>query len=324
MKKTLFLFWTAVILLQPGCSEKSDKVVLKLAHTLDMTHPVHKAMVFWGERLAEESQGEITLEIFPNGQLGSERECIEQVQLGIIDITKTSTAPLEGFVPKMGVFSVPYVFRDSGHYWKVLNGEIGQEVKSAGVKVKLYGLTFYDSGSRSFYTTKRPVHSPADLKGLKIRVQQSNTAMEMVKAMEGAPITMAWGELYTSLQQGVVDGAENNPPSFETSRHYEVCKYYSIDEHSRVPDIVLITADFWDKLSPEQQKIIQRTADESSVYQRKLWAKKTEESLGIVEQAGVEIIYPDKKPFIESVKNMHASYDGTEVGDILNRIKSVE
>jgi len=321
---TLFIILAVLQLAAGGCRKEKDVVILKLAHSVDVSHPVHKAMVYMGQRLEEESGGKITLEIFPNEQLGSERETIEQVQLGIIDMTKTSTAPLESFIPEMGVFSIPYVFRSSDHFWKVLNGPIGDEVKQSGTGVKLYGLCFYDSGSRSFYTTSKSVNSPVDLKGLKIRVQQSNTSIEMVKALSGSPTPIAWGELYTSLQQGVVDGAENNPPSFETSRHYEVCKYYTLDEHTMVPDIILINSDFWNRLTVTQQQIIQQAADESSVYQRKLWKEKTNESLRIVEQAGVEIIRPDKQPFIDAVKNMHNSYKGTETGKLLETIKTVE
>lgn len=323
MKKILALF-LIITIFYSGCSKKNDKVVLKLAHSVDVTHPVHKAMVFMGERLEEKSNGTITMDIFPNEQLGSERECIEQVQLGIIDITKTSTAPLESFIPKMGVFSIPYVFRGYDHFWKVLEGPIGDEVKQSGIGVKLYGLCFYDSGSRSFYATSKPINSPSDLQGLKIRVQQSNTAIEMVKALGGSPTPIAYGELYTSLQQGVVDGAENNPPSFETSRHYEVCRYYSLDEHTMVPDIIIINSNFWNKLTDRQKLIVQEAADESSIYQRKLWKEKTQQSLNIVKEAGVEIIHPDKTPFIKAVKQMHDSYKGTEVGQLLEKIKNVE
>jgi tripartite ATP-independent transporter DctP family solute receptor len=278
-------------------------------------------MVYMGERLEEKSDGEILLEIFPNEQLGSERECIEQVQLGIIDMTKTSTAPLESFVPKMGVFGIPYVFRDSDHFWSVLEGPIGEHIKASGRSVKLFGLCFYDSGSRSFYTTGKPVHAPSDLAGMKIRVQQSNTSIAMVKALGGSPTPIAWGELYTSLQQGVVDGAENNPPSFETSRHFEVCKYYTLDEHTMVPDIILINSDFWDKLADEQRRIIQEAANESSIYQRKLWEEKTRKSLELVTQAGVEIIRPDKSRFIEAVEAMHDSYEGSEAGELMKQIQ---
>lgn len=307
-----------------GCRRQEDALVLKLAHSLDINHPVHKAMEFMRQRLEEESGGTITMEIFPNEQLGSEREMIELVQLGIIDMTKTSTAPLESFVPEMGVFGIPYVFRDSEHMWRVLDGEIGERIKQLGERVKIFGLCYYDSGSRSFYTKDRPVHTPADLNGLKIRVQQSATAIAMVKALGAAPTPIEWGELYTALQQGVVDGAENNPPSFETSRHYEVCKYYTLDEHTRVPDIIIVNSDFWKRLTDAQRRMIQKAANESSVYQRKLWDEKTRKSLEIVTAAGVEVIVPDKAPFAEAVREMHASYRGTAVGELMDEIRQVK
>ncbi len=304
-----------------GCRDDDDTLVIKLGHSLDITHPVHKAMEFMRDRLEEESGGTITVDIFPNEQLGSEREMIELVQLGIIDMTKTSTALMENFVPEMSVFGIPYVFRSNEHMWEVLEGPVGAHVKQLGEPVKIFGLCYYDSGSRSFYTKDTPIHKPADLQGLKIRVQQSPTAIEMVKALGGSPTPIAWGELYTSLQQGVVDGAENNPPSFETSRHFEVCKYYTLDEHTRVPDIVIMNSDFWKKLTEDQRELIQKIASESSVYQRKLWEEKTNQSLAIVRGGGVEIIIPDKQPFIDAVAEMHASYAGTAVGELLEQIK---
>ncbi len=322
MKKIMILI--SMLFVLAGCSDKEDRLIVKMGHSLDISHPVHKAMVFMGDKMETYSDGKITLDIFPNEQLGSEREMIELTQLGIIDITKTSTSPLESFIPEMGVFSIPYVFEDSEHFWKVLSGPVGQRIKHSGENVKLFGLCYYDSGSRSFYTSEKKVESPEDLQGLKIRVQKSNTSIEMVKHLGGSPTPISYGELYTALQQGVVDGAENNPPSFETSRHYEICKYYTLDEHTMVPDIVIINMDFWKALSDEQREIIQKAADESALYQRQLWKEKTEESLDIVKKAGVEIIYPDKRPFMEAVGPMHDSYKGTEIGDILEEIKRTD
>ncbi|MCH9023577.1 MAG: TRAP transporter substrate-binding protein [Planctomycetes bacterium] len=250
MKSLLILTATLTCFSLMGCPQKSDQTVLKIGHGLNEQHPVHKALVFMGEKLKEKSNGKITLEIFPSEQLGSEREMIEQVQQGFLDMTKTSSSPLESFIPVMGVFSVPYVFRDHEHFWKVLKGPIGSKILQAGKEKNLIGLCYYDSGSRSFYTKDRPIMVPDDLKNpkpLKIRVQESKTSMAMVKALGAAPTPIAWGELYIALQTGIVDGAENNPPSFYTSRHYEVCNHYSLDEHSRVPDVVLISTKTWNK-----------------------------------------------------------------------------
>ncbi|NLT77575.1 MAG: TRAP transporter substrate-binding protein, partial [Planctomycetes bacterium] len=228
-----------VVGVSPAVSARPE-LVLKLAHGLPTAHPVHEAMLFMAERVAARSDGRMKVEVFPSEQLGTEKECIEALQLGYLAMTKTSSAPMEGFVPKMRIFGVPYLFRDADHLWKVLNGPIGKELLLAGEAKRLRGLCYYDAGARSFYTKDRPIETPADLTGLKIRVQNSVMSMRMVQAMGGSPTPIPWGELYTALDQGVVDGAENNAPSLRTSRHYEVCKYYILDEHTCLPDIVVI------------------------------------------------------------------------------------
>ena len=326
-KSLLVLTLTLACLTLLGCPKKSDQIVLKIGHGLDVTHPVHKALLFMGEKLREKSNGKITLEIYPSEVLGSEREMIEQVQQGFLDMTKTSSSPLESFIPGMGVFSVPYVFRDHEHFWKVLKGPIGISILKAGKEKNMIGLCYYDSGSRSFYTKDRPILKPDDLKNptpLKIRVQESKTSMAMVKALGASPTPIAWGELYTALQTGIVDGAENNPPSLYTSRHYEVCKHYSLDEHTRVPDVVLIGTKSWNKLSPEDQQILQDAANESADHERILWDKFTQESLDKIKEAGVKIYYPDKSLFREKVKSMHQSYKGTEIGSLIEEIQLVK
>ncbi len=307
-----------------GCGPKSDVTTLKLGHGLDITHPVHVAMVSMAKSLEEKSGGKIKMDIYPNEQLGSEREMAEQVQLGSIDMVKISASVLESFMPSMSVFSIPYIIRDSEHQWKVLRGPIGKEILASGESKGLKGLCYYDAGSRSFYTKDKPILSPADLVGMKIRVQQSKTAMDTVKALGASPTPIAWGELYTSLQQGMVDGAENNPPSFYTSAHYEVCKHYSLDEHSSVPDVLLISFETWNHLSEEGQKMLQDAADESSVFQQELWKEKTKESIEAVKKAGVTVHYPDKAPFMESVREMHNSYDDSEIGDFIKEIQAVD
>ena len=307
-----------------GCGKKSDVTVLKMGHALDVEHPVHKAMVFMAEKLEEKSGGKVILQIYPGEQLGSEREMIEQVQMGLLDITKVSTSPLESFIPSMSVFSVPYLFRDSEHLWNVLEGPVGKTLLQAGEEKGLKGLCYYDAGSRSFYTKEKPIMGPSDLEGMKIRVQESKTSMQMIQELGASPTPIAWGELYTSLQQGVVDGAENNPPSFYRSGHYEVCKHYSLDEHTMVPDIVLISAKTWNKLPADVQKMVQETADESVTYQKQLWKEDTEKALEMVQKNGVKIYNPDKSSFREKVKQMHESYKGTEVGKIMQEIDKVQ
>ena len=307
-----------------ACGERADVVVLKLGHSLDTGHTVHKGMVHMAERLDEISNGQMRIDIYPSGQLGGERETVELVQIGSLAMTKVSTSPLESFVPAMQLFSVPYVFRDREHFFNVLDSEIGKELLESTEVARLRGLGYYDAGSRSFYTTDKPVHSPADLNGLKIRVQKSQTSVRMVAALGGSATPISWGELYTALQQGVVDGAENNPPSFYLSRQYEVSRYYSLDEHTSVPDILLMSSRIWDDLTPQQQAWLQEAVDDSVTYQRKLWQEATDEALAAVQAAGVEVIYPDKAPFQDAVVAMKESYAGTEVADLLTRIEAVE
>jgi tripartite ATP-independent transporter DctP family solute receptor len=297
-------------------------VVLTLGHGLDQSHPVHLAIQKFADQVAEKSGGSLTVQISPNGQLGSEVECIELLQRGSLAMTKTSSGPLEAFVPSMAVFGVPYAFRDEAQFWKTLDGPIGAELLQSGEGNGLHGLCWYDAGARSFYTKSTTIDTPDDLKGLKLRVQDSRTALEMVKSLGGSPTPMNFGELYTGLQQGLVDGAENNPPSFETSRHFEVCKEYSLNEHALVPDVLLISTRWWDRLTPEQQGWIEEAALESSQFQRELWREKTAESLRVVEAAGVNVTRPDKGPFIERVQPMHDSLEGTVVGDLMDRINA--
>ena len=323
--KVFLIAMVSVMSFTFGCSgDKEEKVVLKLGHVLDVTHPVHKGMVRMAELAAERSGGKVVIEIYPSGQLGNERDLIEQVKMGMLDMVKTSTAPMEGFEKTFGVFSLPYIFRDHEHYWRVLDGAVGREMLTAAESIGLRGLCYYDAGSRSFYTKDKPINSPADLEGMKIRVMKSAAFMDTVSALGGSPTPIGWGELYTALQQGTVDGAENNPPSFYTSRHYEVCKYYSLDEHSKPPDILLVSVKRWNKLSPEVQEIVQKAADDSSVFQRKLWAEKTLESLEAVKKAGVKVSIPDKAPFVAKVRGMLKAYEGTETGELIKRIGETE
>lgn len=318
----LLLAFHAIVCMSPAALARPE-LILKLAHSLPTTHPVHEAMLFMADRVEARSEGGMKLEVFPSEQLGTEKECIEALQLGYLAMTKISSAPMEGFVPKMKIFGVPYLFRDADHFWNVLGGPIGKELLLAGESKRLRGLCYYDAGARSFYTKNRPIETPADLAGLKIRVQNSVMSMKMVQAMGGSPTPIPWGELYTAVDQGVVDGAENNAPSLRTSRHYEVCKYYILDEHTCLPDILVIGVRVWNHLTPAQQTILQEAADESVLYQRKLWAQAEEADLKVVEEAGVTVLRPDKAPFRESVRSVWQEFEGTEIGDLIRRIEEV-
>jgi tripartite ATP-independent transporter DctP family solute receptor len=308
-----------------GCSETKQHKVLKLAHGLDPSHPVHKGMEFMAQRLEEKSEGKLTIDIYPSGQLGSEQQCVELLQIGSLAITKVSAAVMEGFTPKFKALGLPYVFRSKEHSFNVFDGEIGKELLLGTEEFWIRGLCFYDAGFRSFYTIDKPINTPDDLKGLKIRVMKSQTAMEMVKALGGSPTPISWGELYTALQSGVVDGAENNPPSLFTSYHYEVCKHYSLDEHTCVPDILIMSTTVWNTLTEEEQKWLQEAADESVPVQRKFWDESVKESLEKVQEAGVTIHYPDKTKFAEKVTDLLNKYkQDKDLGDLINRIQAVQ
>lgn len=321
------LLWLIVAVLAPtiltGCGLRSDQTAIKLAHGLDVNHPVHKAMVYMDERLRVLSNGTMRLDIYPSGQLGSERELIELLQIGSLGMTKVSASPLEGFVPEMKVFSLPYLFKDNEHFWKVLESDIGRSLLVAGEPFLIRGLGYYDAGSRSFYSTERPVKGPDDLPGMKIRVMNSQTAVSMVNAMGGSATPVSWGELYTALQQGVVDGAENNPPSFYLSRHYEVSKFYTLDEHTAIPDVILVSKYVWDSLDEQQQAWLQQATDESVTFQRKLWQEATEEAMAAVIEAGVEVIRPDKSEFLNSVDEVYAQQTDPAVVATIDAIRKM-
>lgn len=318
---TIFIFLLFFFL---GCADISETTSLKLAHGLDVNHPVHKAMEYMAKRVAEKSDGKFEIEIYPSQQLGTERQCLELLQIGSLGMTKVSAAVMENFAPNIQVFSLPYIFRDRQHNYDVLDGEIGKDLLIQSEKYWLRGLTYFDAGYRSFYS-KTPIRTPADLKNKKIRVQESITAMNLVRSLGAAPTPISWGELYTALQQGVVDGAENNSPSFYTSRHYEVCKYYTLNEHTAVPDILVIGTVAWNRLSEQEQKWLQEAADEAKIYERKLWQEAEEEALKAVVAAGVEIIRPDKSLFAAETKSIFESYkDKPEQYKLIQAIQAVE
>ena len=323
MKKQI-VFITISLLLLSGCQLSKVKTI-KLAHGLDVTHSVHLALEFFGEEIHRISEGQLAVEIYPNSQLGSEREILELIQIGSLHMTKVSAATLENFAPKSKVLGLPYLFKNRAHAFRVLDGEIGQNLLEDSQRYRLKGLGYYDAGYRSFYTKERPVDHPDELKGLKIRVMESVTAMNMVRSFGGAPTPISWGELYTSLQQGVVDGAENNPPSFYLSKHYEICKYYSLNEHTYSPDVIIIGNSFWNQLNEEQQLWMSKAVNASIDFQRKLWAEHEANALEEVVKAGVEILYPEKDVFMELAQKVHEQYlQDEELKSIITQIKALE
>ena len=312
------------VFLVMSCTKITGVKTLKLAHSLDMAHPVHKGMEYMARLVSEKSGGRLKIDIYPSAQLGTERQCLELLQIGSLDMTKVSAAVLENFAPNIQVLSLPYIFKSREHAYHVLDGEVGKRLLIQGEKYWLHGLTYFDAGQRSFYA-KKPIRTPDDLKGMKIRVQESVTAMNLVRALGGAPTPISWGELYTALQQGVVDGAENNSPSLYTSHHYEVCKYYTLNEHTSVPDILVIGTVTWNHLTAQEQQWLQEAAKEATDYQRKLWQESEQEALEALKKAGVEIIIPDKSLFAEKTKSLFEDYrDRPEMYQLIQEIQAVE
>jgi len=251
---------------QRGGGSTSAQTVLKLGHGQDTKHPVHQSIEFMNKRLQELSGGTVTIDIYPSAVLGAEVQSIEQLQNGSLAMTCQSVAALENFIPSMATFSLPYVFRDAEHFWKVLDGDVGAELMQ--------------------------------------------------------PI--AWGELYSALAQGTVDGAENNPPSFFSNKHYEVCKHFSLDGHSRVPDTLLMSSKVWDQLSPQVQQWVAQAASESSEFQRELWRKDTERALEQAAAEGVEIYKVDTASFSKMVQPMLQSVENPDVKQLLKQIAEVK
>ena len=307
-----------------SCKEKSDTKMLYLAHSLPQTHPVHKGILEFKKALEKKSNGTLKVKIFPDAQLGSEREVLELLQIGSVAATKVSAATLSNFVPEYHILGIPYLFRDKEHRFSVLEGPIGKSILEKGSKFWLRGLCYYDAGSRSFYTSEKAIRTPDDLKALKIRVMNNQMAINMVNSMGGSATPLAYSELYTAIQQGVVDGAENNPPSFVSSNHYEISKYYTIDEHSSVPDVLLIATKYWDKLSEDEKIWVQEAVDESSQAQKKFRNDSVEESMKIAKEHGVEIIIPEKSLFTEKSKSVLEEFmiEYPEMATTVNEIKN--
>ena len=293
---------SALLLVSCGAPTPGSNNHLRLAHGLNTEHPVHLALEHLAAEAARLSNGSLTITVYPSEQLGSERELVELLQIGSVAMTKISASVLENFDRRFSVLSVPYLFTDREHQFAALDGPAGTTLLEGLAPMRLRGLGFYDAGSRSFYTCESAIATPADLQGLKIRTQESASAMAMVNALGASPTPISWGELYTALSQGVVDGAENNPPSFYSSRHFEVCPHYTLDEHTSVPDVLVMSSVIWSTLSPEHKAVIEQTVRSSVDYQRTLWQEATQTALDQLEAAGVTVVRPDKQPFRASVE----------------------
>lgn len=300
------------------------QIVLKASDTHPAGYPTVVAVEMMGKKLEAATNGRIKLQMFPGAVLGQEKEAVEQTQLGAIQIARISLGVVGPVVPEVNVFNMPFVFRDINHMRRVIDGAVGDELlaKVTASPAKLVALGWMDGGSRSLYT-KKPVRSPADLRGQKIRMMGNPLFVDTMNAMGGNGISMAYGEVFSALQTGVIDGAENNPPSMFTSNHYSAgAKYYTQTHHLIIPEILVMSKVAFDKLSPADQALVKKLGREAQMDQRVLWDKSVEEYSAKLKAAGVEFINIDNKPFFDATAPVRAKY-GASYADLLKKIAAV-
>ncbi|MEM7586520.1 MAG: TRAP transporter substrate-binding protein [Acidobacteriota bacterium] len=289
-------------------------------------YPTARGLRDFAEQVAQDPLlgSRIELDLQLGGVLGNEKEALEKLGFGGIQLACTSVAPLAEFSQKIGVLTLPYLFRDPDHMWSVLDGELGDELLASLESSGMVGLAWYDAGSRSFYNRERPIRRLEDLQGLKIRVQKSEIMREMVSALGASPVSLGFKEVYTNLHTGSIDGAENNVPSYRSERHFEVAGFYSYDRHSTIPDVLLINRDAWNRLMPEEQTALREAARRSSIAQRGFWREYVDEALAAVQAAGAELNeVEDILAFQAAVQPLYAKY-GARYGDLVERIRAIE
>lgn len=302
-------------------------VVYQLSDNQPADYPTTIGDLKFAELVAQRTNGRIKIDVYHSAQLFDEKSAIETAQMGGLAFCRVNAQPLSDFTKALGVLSLPYLFRDENHLWKVLNGPIGEELLKEMEANGLVGLTYYDSGSRSFYNSKRVVKTPADMKGLKIRVQQSKLMMGLVEALGASATPMPYGEVYTGLQSGVIEGAENNWPSYYSTSHYEVARYYTLDHHTRTPEILCMSKVIWDKLSAEDKKIIKQAAMESQAVQRKSWKEYEAKSIAAIKAGGKNTIteLADLSAWQKAVAKLYTTLDlGPKRDDYVKRIQAVK
>lgn len=300
----------------------TPEITLRYAENQPQDYPTTAGAYKFADMVSEKTNGRIKVEVYYGAQLGDEKSVMEQMQFGAIDFARVSLSPLAEFAPQLNVLQLPYLYRDGEHMWKVLDGKIGEDFLASVESSGLVGLSWYDAGARSFYNSKREVKTLEDLKGLNIRVQESAMMMGMVKALGANPTPMAYGEVYSGLQTGTIDGAENNWPSFESTSHFEVAKYFVLDEHTRVPEMQLISKMTADKLSADDMKIIRECAKESALFEREEWAKREKASEEKVRAGGAvitELAPEEKQKFQDACKPMYEEF-AKDYMDIVNQI----
>lgn len=321
LKRTLLVAALPLVFALPGAA---SALTLKASDTHPTGYPTVVAVEKMGKTLEAETKGDIKLQMFAGGVLGTEKEVVEQVQLGAIQMARVSLGVVGPVVPDVNVFNMPFVFRDEQHMRHVVDGPIGQEIldKITQSDFELVALGWMDGGTRNLYT-KKPVRTPADLKGMKIRVIGNPIFIDTMNAMGGNGIAMSTGEVFSALQTGVIDGAENNPPTLLEHNHFQVAKYYTLTGHLMIPELLVMSKVTWNKLTPEQQKLVKDAARQAQMDERQLWDAKVATSNEKLKAAGVEYITIDQKPFYDATAPVREKY-GASYADLMKKIAAVE
>jgi tripartite ATP-independent transporter DctP family solute receptor len=298
----------------------------RAADTQSEDYPTVQALRFMGRVIAERSGNRLQIRVFHSRQLGEEKETIEQTRVGAIDLNRTNVALIGSFVPAMNVLAMPFLFRSIEHLQKVLDGPIGAEILNSFEPYGFVGLAFYDSGARSIYNSVRPIRSVADMKGLRLRVQQSELMSDMIRALGAEPIELPYGQVLTGLATKLIDGAENNWPSFVTTDHYKHAGYYTLTEHTMSPEVLVMSQKAWQSLSADDRKIFRDAATQSSQFMRAKWKDLEERSRRQAEAAGVKIVTDfDRKPFEDAMAGIYAKAQrDPAAAELIERIRKVE
>jgi tripartite ATP-independent transporter DctP family solute receptor len=302
------------------------KTMLKASDVHPEGYPTVQAVENMGKMLEEATGGRLGIQMYASMQLGGEKEAIEQAQIGALQLARVSVGALGPVVDDLNVFNLPFLFRNTEHMEKVIDGPIGQALLDKvtdNPQVKLIGLCWMDAGARNVYDSKKPIRTIEDLKGQKVRVMGNPMFVDMMNALGGNGVAMGYDQVFSALQTGVVDGAENNPPSFVFDNHYQVAKYYTLTEHLIVPEMLVFSRVSWDKLSPEDQGLLKKLGREAQLDERELWKKVEADAMTRMKAAGIEIIpIADKKPFQDAVKPVWDKY-GAKYADLIKQIQAV-
>lgn len=321
-KVRLYLF--SLVLIPILLVGTASALILRVADVQEENYPTVQALKQFGQMLAERSGGRLSVEVFHSRQLGEEKEAIDQCRAGGLEMIRTNLAPLIDAVPEAVVPALPYIFRSEDHLHKVLDSPIGQEILDALDRAGVIGLAYYDNGVRSFYSTRKPLRTIEDFRGLRIRVQQTGLCKAMVEALGGVPVPMPYGEVGDALRTGIIDGAENNLPSYHSTGHFKTAKYFAVDGHTMTPEVLVFSKKVWVTLPEEDRRLIRQAAKDSVPFMRKLWRERTAKARQAVEEGGAAVVEDiDQEPFRKAMRPVYERFVTTDsLREMVRRIQA--